>query len=63
MGCRNRQVNDDLDVRILEQLVNRASTGDVILLGLLLRPVQVEVGAGDEIKRFESLRKSPCRCR
>ncbi|MNN83041.1 hypothetical protein D3C81_2000460 [compost metagenome] len=53
MCRRNGQVDHDLNVGILQQLVNRAGSGDVVLFGLLPRPVHIEVGTGHKIKRLE----------
>ncbi|MNJ57208.1 hypothetical protein D3C77_527890 [compost metagenome] len=51
----DRQVDHDIDIRIAEQLIRGASTGNAVFLRLFPSPVQIQISAGRELQNAEFL--------
>ena len=54
VGLWDGEVEDDLDVRVGEQLIYGQHLRDAELLGLRLRLRAVEIGAGDDFENRET---------
>lgn len=53
MGGRDRQIDDDRDVRIAQQFLNRANPGNAVAFRLFPCPGQIQIGAGRKLELRE----------
>ena len=53
VDLRHRQVDDDLDVGITQQLIDGAAPVDLELLGALLREGNIEIRTGHQVEDLE----------
>jgi hypothetical protein len=56
MGGRYGQVDDEFDLRIREKLGNGACVVDSVLRCLSLSPAGIEIGDGQYVEKWKSLR-------